>query len=197
MKTVEEIHQYWHTPSDGKNRPEDYLHGVQKSQLILRAINELKLTDPMIIELGCNVGRNLNALHNWNYTNLRGIELNPAAVELCHKHFPYLKGGITLGALEGVLPTLKKGSFDVVFTMAVLEHVHPDSCELVFDQMTRITKGCIITIEDEQLVTWRHFPRKYDEIFQSRGMRQIKEQSCDTVPGLGARFVLRVFKKGR
>lgn len=195
MKSVKEIHDYWENPNDGSNKPRFYFKGEEKSGLILKTINGLRLMQPRIMELGCNVGRNLATLNKWHYTNLYGIELNPDAVKMCYNQFPELSGCITLGTLEDVLPVIKDNAYDVVFTMAVLEHIHPDSSEAIFDEMVRITKRYIITIEDEHHVTWRHFPRRYDEVFIPRGMRQIKQQPCGDVKRLNDNFVLRVFKK--
>lgn len=195
MKSVQEIQDYWKKPNDGSNNPEGYFKGAEKSHLILQAINALRLMQPSILELGCNVGRNLTELHKWHYTDLHGIEINQEAIEKGQKENPYLQGRITHGAIEEVLPSIPDSEYDVVFTMAVLEHIHPVSGPAIFREMVRVTKRYLITIEDETLTSWRHFPRKYDRIFMPLGMTQIKQKTCSLVPGLGPRFMMRIFKK--
>lgn len=55
-----------------------------------------------ILELGCNVGRNLLVLNGEGYKNLYGIEINPNAVEMMKKEHPGL-ATVTVGAIEDVL----------------------------------------------------------------------------------------------
>jgi hypothetical protein len=63
-----------------------------------------------LLEVGCNVGRNLNDLH---------------------------RAGV--GPAETVLPTYAPRSVDLVFTMAVLEHIHPAS-RTVFAEIARVAR---------------------------------------------------------
>jgi len=78
--------------------------------------------------------------------------------------------------------------------MAVLEHI-PTESEFIFGEMCRITRHLLITIEDEQGISWRHFPRNYQRVFESLGLKQIEEINCVKVSGLGEDFIARVFKK--
>ena len=96
--------------------------------------------------------------------------------------------------LEEIIQEFKDCQFGIVFTMAVLEHIHTDS-EWIFPEMARITEKYLITIEDERSLSWRHFPRKYKKIFESLGMKQIQEFSCSEVNGLKSNFFARIFKK--
>lgn len=50
------------------------------------------------------------------------------------------------------------------------------------------------SVEDEQGVSARHFPRNYKEIFEALGLRQVEENHC-TGAGLSTKFRIRVFKK--
>ena len=113
-----------------------------------------------ILEIGCNVGRNLNYLFLAGFQNLEGIEISGSAVELLSQSYPemarYTK--IYNMPVEEIIKKFRDNEFDVVFTMAVLEHIHIDS-ECVFPEMMRITKDFLITIEDEYGLFWRHFPR--------------------------------------
>ena len=98
------------------------------------------------------------------------------------------------GLIEDLIGTFSDNEFDIIFTMAVLEHIHTDS-EWIFSEMARIVNEIIITIEDEHEVSWRHFPRKYKEIFESLGMKQVEQINCSAEVGLNNNFVARVFRK--
>ena len=80
-----------------------------------------------------------------------------------------------------------------MFTMAALQHIHPDS-EWVFPEIVRIT-DTLITVEDEVATTWLCFSRNYKAIFEKLGMKQIEALSCANVPGLSCDYIARVFGK--
>src|SRR5579864_7953029 len=44
-----------------------------------------------ILEVGCNVGLNLNLLQRLGFTNLTGLELNPKTCEIARKNNPGIK----------------------------------------------------------------------------------------------------------
>jgi SAM-dependent methyltransferase len=183
----DEIHRYWKAPDDGSNQPEDYLDpkgGKARSEFLLSLIDLPR--DASILEVGCNVGRNLNHLHEAGYRNLTGIELSEQAVEVLRREFPHL-ADIWVGAAEDILPTFDR--FDLVFTMAVLVHIHPASEQAVFGELARIAKKLIV-IEDERSETWRHFPRRYGPIFEDFGMKQVHEAEPVGLPGS---YVARIF----
>ena len=96
------------------------------------------------------------------------------------------KQEVNVKKLSGILKKQLKivefddSHFDVVYTMAVLMHIHPDS-EFIFKEITRITKDRLIVIEDEKCISPRHFPRNYKSVFENLGMRQIYFN--DKVPG--------------
>jgi hypothetical protein len=52
--------------------------------------------------------------------------------------------------------------------MATFQHIHPDS-EWVFQEIARITKRYIVTIEDGKAVGQRRVPRDYSKIFPRFG----------------------------
>jgi hypothetical protein len=87
---------------------------------------------------------------------------------------------------------MQDDEYDCVFTMAVLEHL-PYESDGVFREIVRAARYALITIEDERSHTWKHFPRRYDRVFERLGMRQVESLSCDAVDGLGSPFVARVF----
>lgn len=192
------IHDYWRRPDDGANDPELYIEGAQRSALLLRLVAQhVADQDARILELGCNVGRNLEALRAAGYGALEGVEISQPALDLLAKTHPELAEAATLrcGTIEATLPQLPADHFDLVYTMAVLEHVHPDSADEVFEQMVRVAKRHVFTIEDEACASWRHFPRDYGEIFAKLGLEVVDRFPCGDVEGLGPSFRATVFAK--
>lgn len=149
-----------------------------------------------ILEIGCGVGRNLKSLLSAGFYRLEGIEINQEALRVLKTSYPDLaqKAKLYNASIEEVIKTFQDGEFDVVFTMAVLEHIHKDN-EWCFHEIARITKTLLITIEDEFTISPIHFPRNYKKIFQSLGLRQIEEFKGNPSTGLGRNFVARIFEK--
>jgi 2-polyprenyl-3-methyl-5-hydroxy-6-metoxy-1,4-benzoquinol methylase len=152
--------------------------------------------DAKILEIGCNVGRNLNALFLSGFRNLEGVEISESAVQLLNQSYPEMASRTRIHnePVEEIISKFGNGAFDLVFTMAVLEHIHPDSA-WIFAEMARITNAFLVTVEDERGVSWRHFPRDYKKVFEPLRMRQIEAIDCREVDGLGSSFFARVFEK--
>lgn len=196
-KSREALHEYWRNPSDAGNAPEQYATtGAARSAFLLSLMQPYTSKDKRILELGCNVGRNLNALHDAGYGLLCGIEINANAVAEMRQRYPALVAvaHIINEPIEDAIKPMRDGEFDVIYTMAVLEHLHSDS-EWVFREMVRVAGTAVITIEDEASRTPRHFPRRYDQVFEPLGLRQVVARACDEVDGLGPGFMARVFVK--
>jgi len=195
-KTREEIHAYWRHPSDGRNLPQDYARGNECSEFLVNLIKRYGTPQSAILEIGCNVGRNLHYLSVNGFRQLTGIEISDEAVKLGRATYPEMREQVKVvnAPAEEALPAFGGNAFDIVFTMAVLQNIHPES-QLVFSEMARITKAFLITIEDEHGVSWRRFPRNYKMVFEVLGFKQVYESKCDEVVGLGRNFVARVFRK--
>lgn len=97
-----------------------------------------------ILELGCNAGKNLQALRSLGYEHLYGIDISDKALDAMRDLIP---GAIGLhGELSTILSWSNILQFDVVFSLAVLMHVHPDDRSL-FGKLHQITKGYLICAE--------------------------------------------------
>ena len=199
-KDIQQIHEYWKNPSEN-NLPEKYSNpkgGIIRSKMLVRLIREnTDITNTSsIMELGCNVGRNLNLLMEEDFQNIHGLEINKKAIEQMQEIYPKLgtHANITINSLENAIKEYPKNHFDLVFTMAVLEHIHKDS-EWVFTEIKRITKKYLITIEDERTISDRHFPRNYEDIFERLDMKQIFCYDCNEMPNWKGKFYARIFKK--
>lgn len=151
---------------------------------------------PKILEIGCNAGRNLNHLFQAGFSDLSGIEINERAVQLLKQSFPEMADHTAIynAPVEESICQFGDGEFDIVFTMAVLEHIHRDST-WIFPEIVRIAKDYLVTIEDERGLSARHFPRNYKRVFESLGMKQIEGTRCDEIAELGSSFYARAFAK--
>ena len=199
QRTREELQGYWRSPPDEGNLPQSYLEGAARSMLLLELVRQHLSVDPArasILEIGCNVGRNLNYLFGAGYLNLTGIEISENAVRLLRQEFSALAAAsrIHVAPVEEKIREFVDGEFDLVFTMAVLEHVH-DQSAWIFTEMVRVTKELLITVEDEREVSERHFPRNYGRVFTMVGMKEIHSLRCDSIEGLGPGFFARIFRK--
>jgi len=58
------------TASESGNRPADYVEGTERSALLLRLAGGLQRRPERILEVGCNVGRNLQYLREAGYRGL-------------------------------------------------------------------------------------------------------------------------------
>ena len=191
-RTLEATHKFW---EEAKNDNWDkYKDGIEKSRFLWTLINTLTLKkDARILELGCNIGRNLNFLYQKGYTYLDGIELNKEAVRQSEKIFPNMKANIMNYMVEDYFDyTIAK--YNLIFTMAVLEHL-PKESEWVFGEIVKRT-DYLITVEDEKSINKICFPRNYKKIFENLGMIQLYEFTCDGVhPSLHKGFKARIFTK--
>jgi SAM-dependent methyltransferase len=199
-KSRTDVHSYWRTPPD-RNVPASYLtKGWGRSAWLVELAQKHLGGDARnnsLLEIGCNIGRNLEYFHRAGFRGLSAIEINEDAVKLLREHFPEMGSiaQIHVGPVEEIIRTFDDNQFDVVFTMAVLEHIHTES-EWVFGEMARVARRFVITIEDERHVSDRHFPRNYGKIFTALGLTQLESIECIHVDGLRGGFFARVFAKG-
>lgn len=181
------------------NRPQDY---AGKSQAVVHFLHDFwtpRVTPQnSILELGCNAGANLWGLHELGYNDLAAVEINPDAIAFMRETFPQLSDvNVHCDSLETVLPTLPSKSVDVIFTMAVLIHIHPSS-HFIFREMTRIARRHIITVEAETANNHYVFARNYRRVFAKHGAVQIasvlitKQAFPNLVPDY-AGYVARAF----
>lgn len=191
-KPIDDIHDYWTAPNDSDNKPTEYLTRYEKSEYLFSKIKSLP-RDAKILEVGTNVGRNLNYLYKQGFTDLNGVEISQNAVDIMKVEYPemYENSKINLTSIEDFFNS-NETKFDLIYSLAVLEHVHTDS-DWIFEKMSKATSE-IITIEDEKSISWKHFPRNYKKIFEAHNMNQIDFEDCKDVPFLHRGFYYRRFK---
>jgi len=198
---LNEVHEYWSSP-DASNDPLKYLgnsDNLKRTDYLVRKFKRFARKKTVsIMELGCNVGRNLNGLYESGYHNLFGIEINRQSIELMQNHYPDLfhNIGIENDKLENILPKYEDNSIDYVFSMACLEHIHPDS-DFIFDHIRRIARKGIVVIELEILCkNPRLFYRDYQKILEQDGCIQVEaEEVGERADYALSKHVYRRFKK--
>lgn len=198
--SIETVREYWKAP-DSDNDPVLYLGETggasKRSEFLVERISSCVGPESAVFELGCNVGRNLAHLYASGYRRLHGLEINEGAIALFRRQFPETATAATIhvGAAEDIIRDLPDRTYDLSFTMAVLQHIHSDS-EWIFEHLARITNTWCLTIEDEVTWSWRHFPRNYQPIFERYGLVQVDHVrlNCEGF-GPGTNFHARLFKR--
>ena len=177
--SAERCQEYWRSrgDSDDPNAPKTY---ASKPVEIVGFLNEFWQPEvtaaDSVLEVGCNAGTNLQALAHLGFSKLAGVEINPAAINEMRGTYPELarSADIHTGRLEDVLPAMQPASHDVVFSMAVLIHLHPSS-RAVFSEMVRIARKYVCVIEAERVTNAYVFARNYRRVFERLGAEQIRE----------------------
>lgn len=170
----QDIHAYWSAPPGKGNQPQAYVDHPERSAYLIDVLRRVSVTEGSMLEIGCNVGRNLAALQGAGYGPLTGIEINAGALAELRAVFPDLHARATLinQPVEDALPAMADGAVDVCFTMAVLLHIHPDS-DWVFAHMLRVARRYLVVIENEDQSSYKIFPRDYGAIFRALGAEEV------------------------
>ena len=177
MWSAERCQQYWATLGRGVEGSASNGYAA-KSTEIVDFMHDLWKPDvaqaDKVLEIGCNAGANLARLRQLEYLNLSGVEIDTDSIVELRRVFPELaETVIHQGRIEDVLPGIEADGVDVVFTMAVLQHIHPSS-NWVFAEMVRVARRHICAIELEQVSTYNHFCRDYSRVFEALGCRQLR-----------------------
>jgi SAM-dependent methyltransferase len=121
-----------------------------RSQTIINMLCPLIGKENSILEIGCNTGRNLNHLWQAGYKDVRGMEISEHAVKRLRVEYRCLAMiPVDIGPAEFSIQKYDRDSIDVIFTMAVLEHLHPDS-RLLFNEIARVARKYVLAIEPRQ-----------------------------------------------
>lgn len=178
VMSADEVREYWASrdTSADANNPLYFAHkDVRIVDFMAHFWSPEVGRGDRVFELGPNAGSNLNRLRELGYSRLYGADINPHALEELERSFPELAGSVTLwtGAFEDVLPTIEDDAFDVVFTTAVLMHVHPSS-HRIFREIVRIAGRHVCVIEPEETSNTYVFPRNYGRVFRRLGCRELR-----------------------
>lgn len=189
---LEDVQEFWKSP-DEANEPREYYKYIERSEYLVNDIFIEKLginCKSRILEIGCNCGRNLNYLEMKGYEDLTGIEISKNAVEFSKRAYLNLNANIMNNSVENTIKKFNTGYFNVVFTMAVLMHIHNES-SWVFEEMKRIASEHIIIIEDNKRPYKDIFTRK----FSNRIFLQIDEHKTNKYFECADKYTTRIFER--
>ena len=95
-----------------------------------------------VLECGCNIGLNLEAIHLVNPAlHLSGFDINPEAVKIANR----LDYAYVYESSFADFYTDEK--FDLVFTKGVLIHIHPDNLQATYKKMFDLSSKYILVAE--------------------------------------------------
>ncbi|MCX5811474.1 MAG: class I SAM-dependent methyltransferase [Proteobacteria bacterium] len=165
--------KYWRSRNPGdKHGPENYILEDNSTYVMFEDLLKVVKADCSFLEIGCNAGRNLNYLLNHGYTDLAGIEINNASVNVVLKErFPdlYKKGTFFIGNALDEIKTIPDARYDVVFSIGVLEHI-PYEDKALFNEIARVSKQYIAIITGAKSILFNH---DYENIFRKAGYTTI------------------------
>ena len=153
--------------------------------------------DAAVLEVGCGVGRHLAELDDAGLTDLTGVDVNEAALETIPETYPELAehGTFHAGAIESFVDGVADDTFDAVYSVETLQHIHPDAT-WVFAELARVTDDLLVTVENESgpAGSVNHvddgvplYYRDWQAIFTDLGLEQVAASS-------GKRDTRRVFR---
>jgi SAM-dependent methyltransferase len=105
--------------------------------------------EAQILDIGCSGGALLSDLHNCGYKNLHGIDVSPAAIEICQG-----RGCAVVRVMDATQPDYPDNTFDLVIAGDVLEHL--EHADAALKQWRRILKpgGTLIVLVPAFMFLW-------------------------------------------
>ncbi len=133
--------------------------GLTRTELNLFFLSNLDRTIK-ILEVGSNVGSQLQGLQKIGFENLYGLELQPYAVEVSKQKTKNIN--LIQGSAFDI--PFKDSYFDLVFTSGVLIHINPDDIDTAMREVYRCTS--------EYIWGFEYYADKYLEILY-RGQKNL------------------------
>jgi pseudaminic acid biosynthesis-associated methylase len=112
--------------------------GVNRQQMNVEFLNSIP-KNARILEVGCNVGVQLQILQKMGFTNLYGIEIQSYAVEKAKS----LTKNINIIQGSGFDIPFKDNYFDLVYTSGVLIHISPADLTVIMKEISRCSNSLI------------------------------------------------------
>lgn len=175
------------------------LYGVTRGQMNEEFLNDLD-RNIRILEVGCNVGNQLNYLQKMGFKDLSGIDIQEFAVKVAQKNTKSIT--ITRNSAHGI--PYNDQEFDLVYTSGVLIHISPTDIESVIREIVRCSKKWIwsleyyadelteITYRDNKDLLWkRDFAQLYADTFPELELVKEKKYKYTTNQDRDQMFLLR------
>lgn len=192
-----DILSYWEKPEDDLNGAECYAAEDQlvKSKYLGDIIEKYCSNVTSAFEIGCNIGRNINYLKTEIGLSVGAIEISEYAIEQMKKKYDALADAdIYIGNAPDVIKKVPNEAYDIVYSMAVLMHIHPDVKKDFWENIVRISNQYVITIENELRSSERNWHRNYEQIFTELGLKSIYSETLGHEQLLFG-YQVRVFEK--
>lgn len=114
-------------------------YGISRTSLNKEFLDGVLKKGERILEVGCNVGNQLDLLKAMGYSDLWGVELQSYAVEVARKR----TGGLNIVLGSAFDLPFKDDLFDMVFTAGVLIHLSPSDINTALDEIHRCARSYI------------------------------------------------------
>lgn len=205
LTAAEAISNFWRSvpASDSGNSPTWYASSaiVWDVDWLRSHVDALLAPRARVLDFGCNAGRVLHHLVEAGYSAI-GVDINADAIAHGQRTFPVLtRARFVVGDAAEPLRTLPDRSVDVAYSCAALRHVAPEKIDTVIAELTRVSSGYVITLEDEGSFSYRTFPHDYRSKFGALGWHVVtSEYAIDRrapidIGGIGT--MLRVYARIR
>ncbi|KER09749.1 MAG: methyltransferase type 11 [[Candidatus Thermochlorobacteriaceae] bacterium GBChlB] len=127
-------------PQNSLEMNEYYLKnfGISRIDMNKKFLSDMPY-DLNILEVGCNIGSQLQILQEMGFKNLYGIELQDYAVEQAKRH----TRNINIIQGSGFDIPFRDQYFDIVYTSGVLIHIAPINHQRIMSEISRCTKKYI------------------------------------------------------
>ncbi len=183
-------HKHWESQLLGDSHGPDRFVALTPSSEVL--INEVALwasgTESLLLDLGCNVGRHLQALWLRGFRRLHGVDIQHAAIDLMKEKFPEMGAAAVIcrGTFQDYLPTITDQYFDVTFTHGATIELVPPTYPIC-QEMARVTRTAVVLVINE---SGHYYPRCWETEFLRAGFLLTKLMRPAT---LGSNASLLVF----
>lgn len=160
---------YWENRGLGEaHGPHQYIELQESSYaLIDEVVRQASGPGAPILDVGCNVGRHLDALHQRGFTNLHGVDIQKVAIEHMARIFPEMAAHAHFqqGTFQTCLPQIPDSFFEVVFTHGATVELVPPSFP-VCQHMARAARKAVVMVINEN---GHAFPRLWEAEFLRAG----------------------------
>lgn len=144
-----------------------------------------------VLELGCNIGSNLLKLQDRGFHRLAGLDICPSALAAAQEQLGDDFQGFCGDLAEEIDSLVAAGPWGMVFSLATLMHVHPDS-DAALRRIPELVGTHLITCEWERSGTLYIEPRDYQAVF-GEALEQVAYTESLEVEGIVG-YTLRVFR---
>lgn len=156
---------YWEGQVEGGAHGFDKFVELQESSHVLidEVVRYASSLNAPILDLGCNVGRHLDALHRRGFTHLYGVDIQREAIERMGEIFPDMakSAHVEQATFQDYLPKFAEGFFEIVFTHgATVELVSPSFP--ICRHMARTAGRAVVMVINE---SGHAYPRLWEEEF--------------------------------